>query len=64
MVVVVFQIAKHHITTAQSLARILGWNTLSLNMHVGVGDMEPVGNAHTFVTASPNGMRSVIGVKL
>ena len=56
-VVLFAQIAQHHISTAQSLAKMMGWQVLAINTQVGVADMEPVGNAHSIVMASPNGMR-------
>lgn len=51
------QIAHHHIQTIHSVAKILGWKTLSLNTQVGVGSMEPMGNAFSIALTSPQGDR-------
>jgi len=47
------QVAQHYILGIQTLTKALGWHVLALNSHVGVGDLEPVGNALGTIIASP-----------
>ena len=47
------QVAQHYITGIQTLTKALGWHILALNSHIGVGDLEPVGNAVGTIIASP-----------
>lgn len=54
---VLCQIAQHHINTVQHLSKIVGWHILSINSHVGTGNMEPMGNAHSILLSSPHGDR-------
>jgi len=49
----VLQIAWHYILCIQTFTKSLGWHVLSLNTHIGVGDLEPVGNALGAIIASP-----------
>ena len=51
--------AQHPISVVQNLAKLMGWMTLSVNSHVGVGDVEPIGNALTALLVSPSGDRLV-----
>jgi len=37
----------------QTFTKSLGWHVLALNNHIGVGDLEPVGNAVGAIIASP-----------
>ena len=37
----------------------MGWSVLSVNTHVGVGDVEQIGCALTLNISSPNGQRLV-----
>ena len=57
IVVILFQIAQHHVNTVQHLAKIVGWHVLSINSHLGTGNMEPMGNAHSILLSSPRGDR-------
>jgi mediator of RNA polymerase II transcription subunit 17 len=47
------QVAQHYIVSVQTSAKSLGWQILSLNNHIGVGDLEPLGNAVGALLASP-----------
>jgi len=47
------QVAQHYILCIQTFTRSLGWHVLALNNHIGVGDLEPVGNAVGAIIASP-----------
>lgn len=51
------QIAQHHISTVHHLSKIMGWTALSIDNHMGVSDMEAVGNPLSILLASPNGDR-------
>ncbi|KAI0208048.1 Mediator of RNA polymerase II transcription subunit 17 [Lamellibrachia satsuma] len=51
------QIAQHHIISVQTLSKMMGWPVLSVNTHLGIGDVEPVCNALAIMLASPNGTR-------
>jgi len=46
-------VAQHYIFGIQTLSKALGWHILALNNHIGVGDLEPVGNAVGTIIASP-----------
>lgn len=41
----------------QMAAKLLGWKVLSISNHVGVGDLESIGNAQGIMIASPNNNR-------
>lgn len=43
----------------QALSKLMGWPLLAVNSHVGVGEMEPVGNVQSIMLASPMANRSV-----
>jgi len=47
------QVAQHYVLGIQMLTKALGWHVLALNAHVGVGDLEAVGNALGTIIASP-----------
>ena len=49
----VLQVAQHYILCIQTFTKSLGWHVLALNNHIGVGDLEPVGNAVGAIIASP-----------
>jgi len=49
----IFKVAQHKLIGIQMVARSLGWSTLSINHHIGVGDLEPTGNAIGIMIASP-----------
>lgn len=53
------QICQHQITGLQSLARCMAWQLLSNSNHLGIGAVEPLGNANSSVLASPNGDRLI-----
>lgn len=57
------QICQHQITGLQCLARCMAWQLLSNSNHLGIGAVEPLGNANSCVIASPNGDR-VIAVQV
>lgn len=49
------QISQHQINTVQSLARFLGWHVASSSAHLGLGPVEPLGNASSCILSSPSG---------
>ena len=53
----VVQIAQHHINSVHHLSKMMGWPVLSLHTPIGIGDMEPIGNALAIMIESPNGKR-------
>lgn len=59
-VVSVCQISQHQVSVVQSLAKMMGWNVLSLTNSCGVGAVEQIGTASSVILASPNGERYVL----
>lgn len=57
------QINQHQIFGLQLVAKCMAWQTLSNSNHLGVGSVEPLGNATSCLLASPNGDR-LIAVKI
>jgi mediator of RNA polymerase II transcription subunit 17 len=53
----VFQIYQHQITAVQGLAKCMGWQFLANSTHLGLGAVEPLGNASSCILASPIGDR-------
>ncbi|XP_053694801.1 mediator of RNA polymerase II transcription subunit 17 [Sabethes cyaneus] len=53
------QISQHQIICLQSLAKCMAWQILSNSSHLGIGSVEPLGNASSCVLASPNSDRLV-----
>ena len=53
------QISQHQINTVQSLARFLGWHVVSSSAHLGLGPVEPLGNASSCMLSSPSGNKWV-----
>lgn len=53
------QICQHQITGLQNLAKCMAWQTLSNSSHLGIGAVEPLGNASSCLLASPNGDRMI-----
>lgn len=53
------QINQHQISGLQQVAKCMGWQTLSNSNHLGIGAVEPLGNASSCVLASPNGDRAI-----
>jgi mediator of RNA polymerase II transcription subunit 17 len=51
------QICQHQITALQNLAKCMAWQILSNSTHLGIGAVEPLGNASSCLLASPNGDR-------
>ena len=49
--------AYHQMNVVHNLAKLMSWNVLSINTHVGTGDMESIGTAMTLLLASPLGDR-------
>jgi len=47
------QVAQHYILCIQTFVKSLGWHVLAYNNHIGVGDLEPVGNALGAIIVSP-----------
>jgi hypothetical protein len=52
-----FQIYQHQITAVQGLAKCMGWQFLANSTHLGLGAVEPLGNASSCILASPIGDR-------
>jgi hypothetical protein len=52
--VMFLQIAQHKLLGIQMVARSLGWFIISVNHSVGVGDLEPTGNASGVMIGSPH----------
>lgn len=53
------QINQHQISALQTVAKCMAWQTLSNSNHLGIGSVEPLGNASSCVLASPNGDRLI-----
>lgn len=53
------QINQHQISGLQQVAKCMAWQTLSNSNHLGIGSVEPLGNASSCVLASPNGDRLI-----
>ncbi|XP_058451928.1 mediator of RNA polymerase II transcription subunit 17 [Malaya genurostris] len=53
------QISQHQIICLQSLAKCMAWQILSNSSHLGIGSVEPLGNASSCVLASPNSDRLI-----
>lgn len=53
------QINQHQITSLLSLAKCLAWQVLSNSNHLGIGSVEPLGNASACLLSSPNGDRMI-----
>jgi mediator of RNA polymerase II transcription subunit 17 len=53
------QIYQHQITAVQGLAKCMGWQFLANSTHLGLGTVEPLGNASSCILASPIGDRLI-----
>ncbi|XP_073971196.1 mediator complex subunit 17 [Rhodnius prolixus] len=53
------QIYQHQISAVQALARCMGWQYLANSSHLGIGTVEPLGNASSCILASPMGDRLI-----
>lgn len=53
------QISQHQINCLHNLAKCLAWQMLSSSSHLGIGAVEPLGNASSCVLASPNSDRLI-----
>uniref|UniRef100_A0A0A9WMF7 Mediator of RNA polymerase II transcription subunit 17 n=1 Tax=Lygus hesperus TaxID=30085 RepID=A0A0A9WMF7_LYGHE len=53
------QIFQHQIQAVQSLAKCMGWHYLANSSHLGIGAVEPLGNACSCILASPMGDRLI-----
>lgn len=51
------QIYQHQISAVQALAKCMGWQFLANSSHLGLGSVEPLGNASSCILASPIGDR-------
>lgn len=56
------QISQHNMAAVQCLAKYTGWTVLSSEQNIGIGSLEPLGNASTVMLASPMGNK-VIAVR-
>ncbi|KAG5683576.1 hypothetical protein PVAND_012849 [Polypedilum vanderplanki] len=57
------QNCQHQISGLQNLSRCMAWQLLSNSNHLGIGDVEPLGNANSILISSPLGDR-VIAVQV
>ncbi|XP_011865078.1 PREDICTED: mediator of RNA polymerase II transcription subunit 17 isoform X2 [Vollenhovia emeryi] len=53
------QIYQHQISAVQALAKCMGWQFLANSSHLGLGSVEPLGNASSCILASPIGDRMI-----
>ncbi|XP_011500223.1 PREDICTED: mediator of RNA polymerase II transcription subunit 17 [Ceratosolen solmsi marchali] len=53
------QIYQHQINAVQGLAKCMGWQFLANSSHLGLGAVEPLGNASSCILASPIGDRMI-----
>ncbi|GIY17893.1 mediator of RNA polymerase II transcription subunit 17, partial [Caerostris darwini] len=53
------QASQHQVNAAQALAKLMGWKVLSLGVNLGVGNVEPTGNACSVLMTSPTGDRVI-----
>lgn len=53
------QITQHQISGLQAVAKCMAWQTLSNSNHLGIGPVEPLGNACSILVASPTGDRMI-----
>lgn len=53
------QINHHQITGLQLVAKCMAWQMLSNSNNLGIGGIEPLGNASSILLASPNGDRMI-----
>ncbi|XP_043271278.1 mediator of RNA polymerase II transcription subunit 17 [Venturia canescens] len=53
------QIYQHQISAVQALAKCMGWQLLANSSHLGLGAVEPLGNASSCILASPIGDRMI-----
>ncbi|XP_063221348.1 mediator of RNA polymerase II transcription subunit 17 isoform X1 [Bacillus rossius redtenbacheri] len=53
------QIYQHQINAVHCLAKCMGWQFLSNSSHLGLGAVEPLGNASSCIFASPIGDRMI-----
>ncbi|XP_036147332.1 mediator of RNA polymerase II transcription subunit 17 isoform X2 [Monomorium pharaonis] len=53
------QIYQHQISAVQALAKCMGWQFLANSSHLGLGSVEPLGNACSCILASPIGDRMI-----
>uniref|UniRef100_A0A6B2EPP0 Mediator of RNA polymerase II transcription subunit 17 n=1 Tax=Phlebotomus kandelakii TaxID=1109342 RepID=A0A6B2EPP0_9DIPT len=53
------QINRHQMSGLLNVARCMAWQTLSNSNHLGIGSVEPLGNASSCLLASPNGDRLI-----
>ncbi|XP_065339577.1 mediator of RNA polymerase II transcription subunit 17 [Cloeon dipterum] len=53
------QVYLHQMTAVQNLAKCMGWQCLANSAQLGVGAVEPFGNASSCVLASPTGERLI-----
>lgn len=54
---ILYQINQHQITGLWHLSKCLGWQMLANSNHMGIGSVEPLGNASSCMLASPKGDR-------
>ncbi|KAI5745058.1 hypothetical protein M8J76_007845 [Diaphorina citri] len=53
------QIYQHQISAMEKLAKCMGWQFLSSSAHLGLGGVEPLGNASSCLLSSPMGDRMI-----
>lgn len=53
------QISHHQISGLQSLSKCMAWQILSNSNNLGIGSVEPLGNASSCLLVSPNGDKMI-----
>jgi mediator of RNA polymerase II transcription subunit 17 len=53
------QISQHQCNALHNLAKCMAWQILSNSNHLGIGSVEPLGNASSVILASPNSDRII-----
>lgn len=53
------QVYQHQINAVQALAKCMGWQFLANSSHLGIGEVEALGNASSCILASPIGDRMI-----
>lgn len=51
------QVSEHHFMCVHTVAKQLGWKVMSTSNHLGVGDLEEIGNAQGIMIVSSNNDR-------
>lgn len=55
--IILYHINQHQISALVQLSKCMGWTLLANSNHMGIGTVEPLGNASSCMLASPKGDR-------